>query len=158
MKVKENIFFICCIIVLVFIFSYSYMRWEGKHSVSPVKFKTSSLTIDHVKISAMIADSPLLRETGLSGKNELADNEGMLFVFTEPFEYGFWMKDMKFPLEILWFDEHQTLVEVSPDLLPETYPEVFAPKSKVLYALETHTGFVEKNNIKIGDKFEFLKK
>jgi uncharacterized membrane protein (UPF0127 family) len=41
---------------------------------------------------------------GLAVKNELRDNESMLFVYEEPSKQSFWMKDMRFPIDIIWID------------------------------------------------------
>jgi len=49
-----------------------------------------------------IADTHALRAQGLSGAAPLADGEGMLFLFEKPGIYGFWMKGMTFPIDIVW--------------------------------------------------------
>src|SRR5882672_5260542 len=53
-------------------------------------------------IQAYNADTDALRTLGLSGHSPLAADEGMLFIFPAPGEYGFWMKDMLFPLDLVW--------------------------------------------------------
>lgn len=54
------------------------------------------------KIFVEIADTEEKREKGLSGRDSIGDDEGMLFLFPEGGGYGFWMKEMKFPIDIIW--------------------------------------------------------
>jgi len=118
-----------------------------------------------------LALSPEERWQGLSGHKPLKDKEGMLFVFEKPDTYGFWMKDMLFPLDILWITptplplnkgEDQgggplSIIHIERDVKPETYPKAFAPSEPALYVLEINAGLSEKNNFKIGDSVRFLK-
>lgn len=99
-----------------------------------------------------IADTPALREQGLSGRKILKDNEGMLFVFDTPTKPGFWMKEMNFPIDIIWINEESLVADVSENLLPSSYPQIFSPRTEIKYVLEVPAGFVKKNNVKIGDK------
>jgi hypothetical protein len=79
----------------------------------------------------------------------------MLFVFDKEGYYGFWMKEMNFPIDIAWLDKDKKITLIEKNVLPETYPQIFNPKSKNLYVLETKAGFFEKFGIKIGDFAEF---
>ena len=105
-----------------------------------------------------IADTPDLQEKGLSGRRQLETNEGMLFVFDKPDKYGFWMKDMLFPIDIIWISDKYTVVYIEKSLLPNTYPQIFTPDIFSKYVLEVTAGEAEKLNIKIGDSVQFLKK
>jgi hypothetical protein len=110
------------------------------------------MVINGRSVFADVADTPTLRERGLSGTEDLKDNEGMLFVFDEPSRPGFWMKEMNFPLDIIWISADNFIVDVSEDLQPSSYPRIFSPKMDAKYALEVRSGFVQRNSIKIGDK------
>lgn len=68
------------------------------------------------------------RERGLSGRESLAPTEGMLFVFPESGYHAFWMKDMQFPIDIIWVAADGTIVDIAPVVRPETYPKTFEPK------------------------------
>jgi uncharacterized membrane protein (UPF0127 family) len=63
-----------------------------------------------VRLSVEVADTPAERGRGLSGREMLPENSGMLFVFDTPGRYGFWMYGMKFPLDIIWIDESLRVV------------------------------------------------
>ncbi len=61
-----------------------------------------TVTIHNHTFTVDIADTMLSRAKGLSGRDGLSENEGMLFLFNATGSYGFWMKDMKFPIDIIW--------------------------------------------------------
>lgn len=106
------------------------------------------------RISVAIADTPKLQELGLSGHVKLAPNEGMLFIFPRAQNVPFWMKDMLFPLDIIWFDENHKLVDVWENANPSSYPEVRAPQKNAQYVLEVDAGFFQNHHLKIGDVLE----
>jgi uncharacterized membrane protein (UPF0127 family) len=61
-----------------------------------------------------VARDAASRERGLSGRDQLARGEGMLFVFETPYHAGFWMKDMRFPLDIVWIGTDHRVQAISP--------------------------------------------
>jgi uncharacterized membrane protein (UPF0127 family) len=80
------------------------------------------------------------RNAGLGGKDGMAIDEGLLFTFDEPGVYGFWMKDMKFPIDFVWIAADKSVVGVTPNISPESYPEAFYPDAPVKYVLEINSG------------------
>ena len=94
-----------------------------------------------------VANTTSKREQGLSGRASLPQNTAMLFVFDKPDQACFWMKDMKFPLDIVWIQEDK-VVKVSADTSQNTYPQNFCPDQPVPYVLELNTG----SGIRVGDK------
>ncbi|MFA5751249.1 MAG: DUF192 domain-containing protein [Candidatus Paceibacterota bacterium] len=114
-----------------------------------IKIKDTNLKVD-------VADTPLLREKGLSGREKLEENEGMLFIFDYSSKHGFWMKDMNFAIDMVWLDEEQKIVHLEKNVSPESYPTVFSPKKDSMYVLEVISGFSDKNNLKTGDLVQFF--
>ena len=98
-------------------------------------------------IIADVVSLPLDIEKGLGGKISLPANEGMLFVFSKPIEPAFWMKNMFFPIDIIWIDSTRTVVGITKKISPSTFPETFYPPSPVKYVLEVNAGQAEANNI-----------
>ena len=103
------------------------------------------------------------QERGLSGRNELKKGEGMLFVFEQPARHYFWMKEMNFPIDIIWLSEGLKVIYVKKDARPESYLsagevglETYGPDAEVKYVLEVAAGFSEENNLQIGDKVQFI--
>ena len=103
------------------------------------------------------ATTPAEQERGLSGHAPLSDNSGMLFIFDKPDNYGFWMKDMLFPLDIIWISSDFHIVHIEKNLSAQTYPTIYYPNAPAEYVLEISAGESDKNNIKIGDLVKILK-
>lgn len=120
-----------------------------KHSVFNIEEKLS-LQIGKVKLEVEIAETDAARARGLSGRAALSENQGMLFVFDEPGQYGFWMKDMNFPIDIVWINEDWHIVGVTAEISPESYPEAFYPPRPIKYALEVNAGFTVTHRLTIG--------
>lgn len=91
-------------------------------------------------ISAEVANTDQERAQGLSGRESLGAETGLIFVFDTPGKYGFWMKNMKFPIDIVWIDETLQVVGVERLINPDTYPAQFFPPSDIKYALELTAG------------------
>src|SRR4026208_1251957 len=72
----------------------------------------STVTINGHTLNIEIAQTQIEREKGLSGRDTLPENSGMLFVFDKPDYYAFWMKDMKFPLDFIWIRD-QKVVQIT---------------------------------------------
>lgn len=111
-----------------------------------------------VPFEVSIADSEEERGQGLSGVKALAQNEGKLFVFDTPGMYGFWMKDMNFPIDIVWIDETMTIVGISENISPQSYPAVFYPPQQSKYVLEINSGESVRNSLNRGTKLKLLEK
>ena len=92
--------------------------------------RVGQIKIDNQVINVEIADTMFSRERGLSGRDGLALDQGMLFVFPMASRTGFWMKDMKFPLDLVWI-EGDRVVGVSSQVYPE--PGVSMWNLKIYY-------------------------
>lgn len=112
------------------------------------------LVLGDKELKVEIVDTPLSRVEGLSGREGLDGGTGLLFVFESPETPGFWMKDMNFSIDILWFDEGKNLIDITEDITPETYPETFYPTQSILYALETNVDEFPSIEDFIGKTFE----
>ena len=112
--------------------------------------------IDGQRLEIEIADSPEERMQGLMFRDSLSENAGMLFVFDEPQEVSFWMKNMAISLDILFINEDKEIVQIYEAVEPcrnivcLQYPS----SAKVLYALEVNAGYAQKHYIEVGDKLD----
>jgi len=113
-----------------------------------------SVTIGDREVYVTIADTEAAREHGLSGRQSLAPDEGMLFIFPSDGKPSFWMKDMRFSIDILWLTSEGKVVYIMPNLSPETYPTSYAPPVASRYVLELPAGTVAKYNVHLGDIVE----
>jgi hypothetical protein len=101
-------------------------------------------------ITYIIVNTPESRTLGLSGRESLPEDTAMLFVFDKPGIYKFWMKDMNFPIDIIWLDENKKIIHIEENIAPETYPASFGPEKDSLYVLEANAGFASKKGLQVG--------
>ena len=111
----------------------------------------SKLTIGNKTILVAVAKTEATRAHGLSGRQNLPENSGMLFVFDQPDFYYFWMKEMNFPLDIIWLDKNKNIVDITANLATSTYPNTVTSRLPAQYILELNAGWAEQNRLKIGD-------
>ncbi len=119
--------------------------------------KVESPAPDFYNLELEIADTESERARGLSGRAALGENEGMLFIFDEPEMPGFWMKDMHFPIDIIWLDENRQIVGLHENIAPDTYPAIFypprlveaGPPRPIKYVLEVNAGWVAARQLKL---------
>jgi len=161
MNSKQVFLTIIIAVLLLFIFDNISFPKTGENSWSFSKNSDlksfSKLQIEKNKIFVEFVSTEAERELGLSGRDSLKEDSGMFFVFDRPDFYGIWMKDMKFPIDIIWLDENLHVTSVVKEVFPQTFPKIFYPDKKSSYVIEVNTGFVEKSEIKIGDVVNFLK-
>jgi uncharacterized membrane protein (UPF0127 family) len=99
-----------------------------------------------------VANTPEKQLQGLSGRESLDENAGMLFPYPTEGTPGFWMPDMHFAIDIIWIDKHKRVVGVEHSVAPETYPAVFRAASPVLYVLEVNAGWAQTHNVSASDE------
>lgn len=158
---KKEYWGILGIVVLVGIllnFNYGPQKIENEGRFSHNNLKI--LKVGEKNISIEMADTDQKRTLGLSYLKKLPENSGMLFIFEKEGYYPFWMKDMNFPIDIIWIDKEKKIVYFENNASPESFPKFFyAQKDGVpilsLYVLEVPAGFLVENNIKIGDSIDF---
>lgn len=113
-------------------------------------YSHKKIIIGNVAVKAEIAESLAEKQKGLSGRNFMRENNGMLFIFSQPDIYHFWMKDMKFPIDIIWLDENLRIINIEKNITPDTFPKKFIPQLPAKYALEVNGGWSDKNKVKEG--------
>ncbi len=126
----------------------------------PLNYKDNSyvLNVNNKNIDLIVADTEELKTLGLSNRSSLASSTGMFFVFNKEDKYGFWMKDMRFNIDIVWLNAFKRVIYIEKNVSPDTYPDVFFPPEDSLYALEFNAGFVDENNIAVGNILDIAKK
>jgi uncharacterized membrane protein (UPF0127 family) len=136
--------------VLAALVVIGYLLYVHMYSGGPRTLKIGDQTV-----YVSVADTEATRELGLGGRESLASDEGMLFIFPTEGTYSFWMKDMHFAIDMLWISNNGTIIHIQSDVVPATYPESFAPTSAeglARYVLELPAGYAREHNIKVGDK------
>jgi hypothetical protein len=107
--------------------------------------------------SVEVADSEEERRRGLMFREKLDEEEGMLFIFEKEGNYPFWMKNMNFPLDIVWISKEREVVFIKKDFLPceNKNCKIITPKEKAKYVLELNSGTVDCFSIQEGEKVDF---
>jgi hypothetical protein len=160
---------ILLLIVLFFVFFAIYMQFYEQEKENIIKekelkslscgiYNEGEIKISKKTIKVEIADDTCKRNLGLSFRKEIFSDEGMFFIFEGEGNYGFWMKDMNFPIDIIWLDKEYNIVHIEERVSCDSYPEIFGKDNISSYVLELQSGFVDKNNIEVGEKIIFYKK
>jgi len=103
-----------------------------------------------------VASDKASREKGLSGRDSLPADSGMLFALEPGRPVAFWMKDMKFPIDIIVFDKGRRVIGIMRDLQPCSMQcPIYGVSVNASYALEINAGLAEKIGISIGDSLVF---
>jgi uncharacterized membrane protein (UPF0127 family) len=156
MKVDFAQFFLFFIlsfaIILLFVFLYTQTVVDKK------RITVTNSKNEKINVIVEIASDPLKRAAGLMFRQELGENEGMLFIFDRPGLYGFWMVNTTMPLDAVFFDENKKVVDIirmEPCKQIAEQCRVYLPKKPAKYALEVNRGFAERNSIKENCSFDF---
>ncbi len=127
------------------------------YSLPTVYEKRAIIDFGKVTVTAEVADTASSQVKGLSHRTSLSEKSGMLFVFDTYKTQIFWMKDMNFPLDIIWIRD-DVVVDIDQNIpipsaeISDAYLPKYSPKEKVNYVLEVNAGFCDKNGVEIGDK------
>lgn len=118
-------------------------------------FSRKEVEIRGVQISVDVRDTAVGRAEGLSGKKSLDEDSGMLFIFNSPGEYGFWMRDMNFPIDIIWIMDGK-IAGISENLKPEPEKSILTltvhkPPKPVDTVLEVPAGTSARHGWAVGD-------
>ena len=97
---------------------------------------------------------------GLSNVPSMKKSMGLLFCYGQPMQRTFWMKGMQFPLSIILFDAGGQVIEILKNLQPPEHALAinlpkYTSRFPIAFALEVNAG--ETENIKLGDKLEFVR-
>lgn len=130
------------------------------------KTNQKSLPITQVKIKGQIfkvevASTNQDKAKGLSNRDYLEKDHGMLFIFNKPDKYQFWMKDTKIPLDIIWISQDKKIVDFYKNAqpepnIPDSQLKRYIPSSEAMYVLELPAGTLDHYQINIGEIVELL--
>ena len=142
------------VIVLIFIGLFILLKFFS----SPVKKCRINVQIQGVGGECLKLERVSNRKSltkGLSGRESMPDSQGMLFIFASPEIRCFWMKEMKFPLDIIWMDANKYIVTVEENVQPNTYPNSFCPDQQSQYVIEVNSGVSKRAGLVEGKQLQF---
>ena len=153
MNLRKTIFIsinVSLCIIQLFTFNQSFAE-EIVYSHAIVTTSTGE------EIPVEVADTLKKRRLGLGKRTSLKKGWGMLFIFGKRKPYRFWMKDMQFPLDIIWLDNHR-IVHVIHNAKPSNSrdeTEVMTSPVPVNFVLEIAAGRAAKLRLKTGQRMKF---
>jgi len=115
------------------------------------------ITESGISINVEVSDTPEKRSLGLGKRDKLLKGWGMLFVFQERIPHHFWMKDMQFPIDIIWIDNLR-IIDLAENVPPPENgdsPEVFKPTRPSNFVLEIEAGGAKALGLKLGQKLRY---
>jgi len=104
-------------------------------------------------VQVEVADTPAKRERGLMFRKELADGQGMIFLFDEDEEHSFWMKDTLIPLDLIFADSAGRIVGIVAQARPLTLEPRTGGRARTV--LEVPGGWAARNGVRVGDRMRF---
>ncbi len=129
----------------------------------------STVTIADMVIPVEIVSKAEDIARGLGKRKSLEASSGMLFLFDHSAVFKFWMKGMRFAIDIIWIGENLntegatlgrtfSIVDITKNLKPVRLFEkvrFHSPSAPARYVLEVNAGFCDKHRIAIGDAVTF---
>lgn len=146
--IVRNKIFLGSIIVLALFFVIYFVI--GCFPLERVCFNDACLRVE-------LASTPQERSQGLMFRHFLPRSRGMLFIFNKDDYWAFWMKNTYVPLDMIWLDTTRRVVHIVKNARPVRGDVIahYVSAIPARYVVEAHTGFCEKNNIRLGDKARF---
>ncbi len=145
-------------IILVIFAGVVFFQFNSKPAEkSSLKNSSTTVKINNHTFKVELAQTPKEQQAGLSGREKLAEDEGMLFIFDKPDYYNFWMKNMKFPIDIIFLKDDKVISvgeNAKPPATGDTNPPIIKPAGPVNKVLEINSGLSKKYDIKKGDSVE----
>ncbi len=135
---------------LLFVLLVLFCGWFTLNKLESGK---ENIVVGPVSIPVEIRDTPEGRKQGLSGRESLPADEGMLFVFPTKDTQQFWMPDMHFPIDIVWITGGKVVgIEANvSNKFDSDNPVYYSSPEPVDYVLEVNAGFMARHNLKVGE-------
>lgn len=135
-------------LIILMVVVFIYLRWNMNRP------KYGEIRVNDAIVKVEVADTIGKQRQGLSGRSGLPEGKGMLFPMGLADHYSFWMKDMNFPIDIVWINQGK-VVDITENLAPsrgyESIPSA-SPKEPADTVLEVPAGFCQKHAVKVGDE------
>lgn len=146
--IQENLRIITGMLVVLFFAILLLVIIVSKNTQST----KTKVIINNKTFNVYVAKSEIEKQIGLSSKNKISPNQGMLFLFDKPDYYSFWMKEMKFSIDIIYIENNKVITVIS-DVKPPTDSKsllIYKPKKKSDMVIEINAGLAKKYNIREG--------
>jgi hypothetical protein len=126
-------------------------------AAAPAALEPRIVLPDNYAVTVEVASDDATREEGLMYRDHLADDRGMIFLFLQPGEYPFWMKNTLIPLDMIWMDSGHRIVHIASNVQPcraDPCPN-YPPNAKASFVLELAAGVAAKHHLADGSVLKF---
>lgn len=133
------------IVSLAIVAGGAFLWWQMSQS-------QASLQLHGQRYHILVMRTEAELQKGLSGTDSLPEGQAMVFVFASDSKWGMWMKDMNYPIDIVWLNADRQVVHVVKNAQPSSYPDTtYTPDVPARYVIELPSGTIERTGIAIGD-------
>lgn len=152
-KPKQKGYFWLALISLAMFALIYFSAFIFIRNVSEISYTNAQIGNDSYSLE--IADTDATRAQGLSERNQLSQNEGMLFDFKEDGNWRIWMNRMRFSIDVAWLDANTQVLYIKNNASPEDFPERYSANQLSRYVVEINAGEFERLGVKPGDYISF---
>lgn len=119
-----------------------------------LRYSRRRVSVNGRGFTALVADTPLKKMIGLMYRSALRSTECMLFTYNMKGRYGIWMRNMRFPIDILWVDERLKIVDMAENLpaCASLGCKVYKPSAPALHFVEFPAGTIRRCRALLGQK------
>lgn len=157
------IWILCGLFILTGCGSNVYKNREiNDTNVSKNRSQTPKVKISDTIFEVEVAITDIQRSRGLSDRDILENNNGMVFVFNKDSATQFWMYGMKFPLDLIWISSSCEVVDITYNAEQPEHPTssqnlvLYSSKLPATYTLEINAGEANLHSINIGEEVKFF--
>jgi uncharacterized membrane protein (UPF0127 family) len=139
---------LCCLAIILVALLAGIQRQRGSSGAVTLQSNGHQYVLK-------VAARPAQQHLGLGRIQSLPSSQGMFFIFERPAVQCFWMKDMHFPLDMIWVSSTHRVEHVQTDVRPSTYPHTFCPNVQAEYVIELNAGQAVRASIHTGETLHF---
>lgn len=119
------------------------------------KQKQYSISINNEELKIEVLIDQKQKNQGLAGRKNVKRNEGALIVNEREGYFGDVIRNMKFPVDLIWIDSNHKIIDIKTDIKPTWRPRKYVPQKRSRYFLEVPSGFIREFKIKERDEVNF---
>ena len=154
----KKVLIIYGLLVAVILF-FVFLRFRGIDLFpNLIGGNSSTVAINEQTFKVEVADEDEERIQGLSNRESVDKDKGMIFVFEEKDKYGFWMKNVNFPLDLIYISDNK-IVDIIKNAEPKakdaTDIQIYTPKEEANYVLEINGGLSDEFGFEVGNEVTF---
>ncbi len=150
---RRNNYLPFAIITFLLVAVLVLLGWILFREYSTINTVTAQIGKETFKLE--VADTDAARIQGLSERDNLPSGAGMLFVFNTDDNWRMVMRQMRFPIDIVWLDANKKIVHIKHNATPAEYPEEYKADSPTRYVIEVPSGTFKKLGVQEGDSISF---